>query len=74
MGAMVTNVTTVPKQPTSRIGCGIGCLFRIIWEYSLLFPTYLGFHNFKMVLAYSSYSKLAFDVSTNNMTVRFEIC
>ena len=31
------------------------------------------FHNFKMILAYSSYSKLVYDVTSGHMTLRFEI-
>ena len=34
---------------------------------------YLGLHNFKMILVYSSYSKLVYDVTTGHMTLRFEI-
>ena len=33
---------------------------------------YLGLHNFKMILPYSSYSKLVY-VTTRHMTLRFEI-
>ena len=34
---------------------------------------YLGLHNFKMVLAFSSHSKLVYDVAINHMALRFEI-
>ena len=34
---------------------------------------YLGLHNFKMILGYSSYSKLVYDVTTGHMTLRFQI-
>ena len=34
---------------------------------------YVGLHNFKMILVYSSYPKLVYDVTTGHMTLRFEI-
>ena len=45
--------------------------FDFIYKSQVL--NYLGLYNFKMVLVYSSYSKLAYDVTTDHMTLRFEI-